>query len=239
MSLLKGGTAMESRYGLKTIYSAFLALALVTWVGCSAGVARRPTLAEARSGQQPQEDTTAVGSGEIRAEVAEVDALHREIRVIDIDGGRRDIIPYDVNYTRVVYHGFDYATDALEAGDIITFVPSPRAGPYVDVIRLQVPVQARTPGSPYARSTGAPYARAATPVTRAQMLEGTVERIDYDRGVFDVRPRAGGRIVTVALPYNARGSDVENFRRLRNGDYVRVEGEYVNADNVQLMAFLR
>ena len=35
-------------------------------------MARRPTLAEARSGQQPQEDTTAVGSGEIRAEVAEV-----------------------------------------------------------------------------------------------------------------------------------------------------------------------
>src|ERR1041384_519585 len=76
-------------------------------------------------------------------------------------------------------------------------------------------------------------------LARAQVVEGTVERIDYDRGVFDLRPRDSGRIVTIALPYNARGADVDNFRRLRNGDYVRVEGEFVNGDNVQLMAFLR
>jgi len=199
--------------------------------GCSAQVASRPTLAEARSGQRPQEGNVSLAAGEIRAEVAAVDPARREIRVIWTDNGRGDIIPYDITYTRVFYHGFDYPADALEAGDLIAFVPPPRTVPYVDRISLQVPVQARAAGSI--------YARAPLPSPRPQIFEGTVERIDYDRGVFDLRPRGGGRIVTVALPYNARGADIDNFRRLRNGDYVRVEGEFVNSDNLQLMAFVR
>lgn len=221
----------NSRYGLPALYGAILALGLVTLIGCSAEVARQPTLAEARAGQRPQEGDTTLRTGEVAAEVTEVDPAHREIRVIWMDGGRKDIIPYDIAYTHVIFHGYDYPADALVAGDIIAFVPAPRPAPYIDTVRLQVPVQARAGGSP--------YARAAIPAPRPQMVEGTIERIDYDRGVFDILPRNGGRIVTVALPYNARSADVDNFRRLRNGDYVRVEGEFVNADNIQLMAFVR
>ena len=232
---VKGGKPMNARVGswsyFRVLYGAILAVGLATLIGCSAEVARHPTLAEARSGQRPQEGDTTLQAGEIRAEVAEVDPVHREIRVIWMDNGRRDIIPYDLSYTRVLFHGFDYAVDALQPGDLVAFVP--RGGPYIDVVRLQVPVQARASGTPYARTTVAP------PPARSQVVEGTIDRIDYDRGVFDLRPRNGGRTVTVALPYNARGSDVDNFRRLRNGDFVRVEGEFVNADNVQLMAFLR
>ena len=227
---------MNARYGswfhLRALYGAILALGLVTLIGCSAEVARRPTLAEARAGQRPQEGDMTLQAGEIRAEVAEVDPVHREIRVIWMDSGRRDIIPYDLSYTRVVFHGFDYPVDALQPGDIVAFVP--RGGPYIEVVRVQLPVQARAAGTPYARTTITP-----TTPTRTQVVEGTIERIDYDRGVFDLRPRTGGRIITVALPYNARGADVDSFRRLRNGDFVRVEGEFVNSDNVQLMAFLR
>ena len=54
-----------------------------------------------------------------------------------------------------------------------------------------------------------------------------VKRIQYDLGVFEVRPTTG-RTVTVSIPYNAKAADVENFRRLRRGDHVRVEGEFVN-----------
>jgi hypothetical protein len=223
-----------SRYGLPGLYGCLVAMALVTFIGCSAQVAaRRPSLADARAGQTPQIDDTALATGEIRAEVTEVDPLHREIRVIWMDSGRRDIIPYDLSYTHVRFHGYDYPVDALQPGDLVAFVPSPRATPYIDTLRIQVPVQARVPGSPYARAT------VPAPVARAHMVEGTVERIDYDRGFFVVRPRDGDRSVTVAVPYNARGADVDSFRRLRNGDYVRVEGEFVNADNVQLMAFVR
>ncbi len=222
---------MNSRYGSAALCSAVIALGLLVLAGCSAEVARRPTLAEARSGQQPQEGDIALAAGEVRAEVAAVDPARREIRVIWADNGRRDIVPYDITYTHVYYNGFDYPADALEAGDLIAFVPAPPNVPYVDRIRLQVPVQARAAGST--------YARAPLPPPRPEVLEGTVERIDYDRGVFDLRPRTGARVVTVALPYNARGAEIDNFRRLRRGDYVRVEGEFVNSDNVQLMAFLR
>ena len=222
-----------SRYGFRALYSALLALGLITFIGCSAQVAaRRPSLADARAGQTPQIDDTALAAGEMRAEVTEVDPVHREIRVIWIDGGGRDIVPYDLNYTRVLYHGFNYPVDALQTGDLVA-LQSPRPTPYLDTIRIQVPVQARVPGSPYAR------APIPGPVARARVVEGTVERIDYDRGVFDMRPQDGSRIVTIALPYNARGTDIDNFRRLRNGDYVRVEGEFVNGDNLQLMAFVR
>jgi hypothetical protein len=225
-----------SRYGFHALCGGLFALGLVAFAGCSAQyAARRPSLAEARAGQTPQTDDTALAGGEVRAEVTEVDPVHREIRVIWMDGGRRDIIPYDLNYTRVMYHGYDYPVDALQPGDLVAFVPSPRAAPYIDTLRVQVPVQARVPGSPYAR---APLSGTVAQA-QARVVEGTVERIDYDRGVFDLRPRDGGRMVTIALPYNARGADVDSFRRLRRGDYVRVEGEFVNADNVQLMAFVR
>jgi hypothetical protein len=208
-----------------------LGAGFVALTGCAPELVTRPTLNEARSGQRPQEGDTALRPGEVRAEVAQVDPARREIRVVWTEGGRRDIVPFDTVYTHVVYHGFDYPADALEAGDVIAFVPPPRNTPYVDTIRLQIPVQARA-SSTIARST-------APLPPRSEVVDGTVERIDYDRGVFDVRPRSGGRMVTVTLPYNARGADVDNFRRLRNGDYVRIEGEFVSADAVQLMAFLR
>jgi hypothetical protein len=201
------------------------------FAGCAAELARRPTLDEARSGQRPQEGDVVLQPGEVRAEVAEIDRSRREIRVVWTDTGRRDIIPYDVAHTRVRYHGFDYSPESLEAGDVVAFMPPPSSRPYVDTIILQLPVQARAASPAIARS--------AIPPQRPEVIDGTVERIDYDRGVFDVRPRSGGRMVTVSLPYNARGAEVDNFRRLRRGDYVRIEGEFVNADNLQLMAFLR
>jgi hypothetical protein len=79
-----------------------------------------------------------------------------------------------------------------------------------------------------------PLSRAGGPaLRRGEVLEGTVERIDYDRGIFDVRTRDRGTI-SVALPFNARTSDVDAFRRLRTGDSVRVEGEFINRDNFQV-----
>jgi len=71
----------------------------------------------------------------------------------------------------------------------------------------------------------------------ANVIEGTAERIQYDRGIFDVRTRSG-EIFTVSLPYSARAVDVESFRRLRTGDNVRLEGEFINRDNLQLDSFI-
>ena len=188
----------------------------------------RPTLDEVRLGQargQLAEDTT-LRPGEIAGEVDRIDRARREISAIT-DDGRRQVLPFDINRTRVVYHGRDYLVDHLEAGDRIAFRSFPRDVAYVDTIRVLEPVQARST-SPLARPAPRP---------RVDIVEGTVERVDHNLGVFEVRPRAG-RTVTVSVPYNARAADVDSFRALRRGDQVRVEGEFVNPESLQLLAFV-
>jgi hypothetical protein len=166
-------------------------------------------------------------AGEIQAEVAKVDRARREI-LVHTDDGRRQALIYDINGTKVTYHDREYTVDNLEAGDLIAYRSVPRSSSYIETIRIQEPVQART---------GRGIAGRTLPPARTDVVEGAVERIQYDLGVFDIRPLTG-RPVTVSIPYNARPGDVESFRRLRRGDPVRVEGEFVNPDNFQLLSFL-
>jgi hypothetical protein len=165
--------------------------------------------------------------GEIAGEVTEVDRNRRDI-IVRTDDGRRQALRYDFDRTKVVYHGYEYGIENLEAGDRIAFQLPPRSTAYVDTIRIQEPVQARS---------GASIARPLPPRPRTDVVEGTVERVDHSLGVFDIRPPAG-RTVTVSVPYNARTADIDSFRALRRGDPVRVEGEFVNPESFQLLAFL-
>jgi hypothetical protein len=205
------------------LFAAFFA-AVTVLAGC-VPLQSAPTLNEVRLGQgkgRLASDMT-LEPGEIRGEITQIDPGRREI-LVRTDDGRRQVLPYDINATRVLYHGREYPIDSLESGDIIAFrFPSSRS--YVGTVRVQEPVQART---------GTTLAGRASNST---VVEGTVERVHPNLGAFDVRSRSG-RMVTVSVPYNARTADVDSFRRLRTGDYVRVEGEFVNADNMQLLAFL-
>jgi hypothetical protein len=205
-----------------------LVVGVATLTGCVPFMSR-PTLNEARLGQGRLVDDTTLRPGEIRGEIVEIQPAKNQIQV-RTDDNRTRVVEYDVPTTRVLYHGREYSVKDLQAGDLIAFHFRPRGSvDYVDTIRLQEPVQARAAGSAIARRPAPP---------RPELVEGTVERIDHERGVFDVRQRNGG-IVTVALPYNARPAEVDNFRSLRRGDYVRVEGEFINRDNFQLLAFSR
>jgi hypothetical protein len=205
---------------------------LVSLAGCVpiADPVSRPTLHEVRSGTargQIAADLT-LQPAEYPAEVAALDRARRELRVIT-DDGRSRVLAYDLN-TQVIYHGWGYTVDHLEAGDRIAYQLTPRDSRYASVIRIQEPVQARA---------GRTIARPLSPAPpRSDVVEGTVERVNYELGVFDIRPRTG-RTVTVSIPYNARTADVDNFRSLRRGDHVRVEGEFVNPESFQLLAFLR
>jgi hypothetical protein len=204
---------------------------LVSLTGCVpiADPVPRPTLNEVRSGTargQIAADLT-LRPGEFPAEVVEIDRARRELRVIT-DDGRSRVLAYDPN-TKVIYHGWDYTVDHLEAGDRIAYTLAPRDSRYASVIRVQEPVQARA-GRTIARPV-------SPPPPRSDVVEGTVERINYELGVFDIRDR-NGRMVTVSIPYNARTADVDNFRSLRRGDHVRVEGEFVKPESFQLLAFL-
>jgi hypothetical protein len=184
----------------------------------------RPTLEETRSGRASTvaPDVT-VRPGEIRAEVEQVDPVRGTLR-LRLDNGRSVVTGYDAA-TRVVYQGRDYNVRSLEAGDLIV-VRNPRDGDYLPYITVQETVQDRIARGSLARRS----------VDRPNMIEGTVENINVDRGVLELRLDSG-RIVTVTLPYNARSSDVESFRRLRRGDVVRLEGDYVSPSTFQVFAF--
>jgi hypothetical protein len=189
----------------------------------------RPTLDQVRLGNargQSIEDTQ-LAPGEISGEIERIDPARGEISVIN-DTGRRQVIRYDINRTQVRYHGRDYRIEDLEAGDRVAYRSYPRDTAYVDLIRVLEPVQARTT---------TPSARSVPPRTRVDVVEGTVERVDTRMGTFEVRPPTG-RMITVSVPYNAAAADVDSFRGLRRGDRVRVEGQFVNPDNLQLLSFL-
>lgn len=205
-----------------------VALGLFVLVGC-APLETRPTLSEVRTGgvQGAIASDPSLHPAEIRAEVIRIDPGRRELQV-QTDGGRQRIVFYEPKYTAVTYHGREYSVEQLESGDIIAFQPTRWSRDDIATIRILDPVQART---------GSPVTRAIPPPPRSDIVEGTVERVQYDLGVFDLQPRSG-RSVTVSIPYNARPGDVESFRRLRRGDYVRVEGEFVNPESLQLLTFL-
>jgi len=189
--------------------------------------ATRPTLDEVRAGnvRGASVEDTRLRPGEIEGQIVEVNRARREIYVVAADG-RRETLPYDFDRTRVVYRGQEYTIDNLESGDRIAY-PSSRSDRYVSVIRIEDPVQAHA----------GPRLSQPPPARRAEVIDGTVERIDQKLGVFDLRPR-DGRTITVSVPYNARAADVDSFHTLRRGDPVRVEGEFVSPDNFQLLSFM-
>jgi hypothetical protein len=64
-----------------------------------------------------------------------------------------------------------------------------------------------------------------------------VEYVDTRRGTFEIRdPR--NRLVVISVAYNAPRAVTDRFNRLRNGDYVRLEGRAVAADRFDMENFL-
>jgi hypothetical protein len=208
---------------MKKIIVLGMIFALTGAAGCE--LAQRPTLEETRSGRAatlpPERDLRA---GEILAEVDRIDPQRREIRLRE-ESGRALVLSYD-QATRVIYQGREYGVENLEAGDVVALRVPPRSDNYVASMRVYETVQDRL-----AKGTSRP------PLARFETVEGTVENVNRERGVFDLRLRSG-KVVTVTLPYNARSADVDDLRRLRRGDFVRLEGGFVNPETFQMQAFL-
>ena len=118
----KGAVPMKlsNRLGA-SVFLFMLFAGIISLSGCvPVETVQRPSLNEVRSGKVrgALAEDTRLQPGEISAEIDQIDPARREIRVI-ADDGRRDVLRYDVNRTRVVYHGRDYIADDLEAGDRI------------------------------------------------------------------------------------------------------------------------
>jgi hypothetical protein len=68
-------------------------------------------------------------------------------------------------------------------------------------------------------------------------VDGKVEQVDRKRNSFEIRSQSGKKI-SVSLPYDTRRPEVDRFRALRAGDYVRVEGRFLDRERFELENFI-
>ncbi len=162
-------------------------------------------------------------SNDIVGEVQRVDTRAREIE-IRTDSGRTSIVRYE-NNTQVVYRQRNYSVDNLERGDYVAArVQRDRDGrDFTDSITVRESVQDRG------------YSGGGR--ERLDRAEGRVENVDARRGTFEIRDQRN-RLIVVSVAFNAPRAVTDQFNRLRNGDYVRIEGRSVNADRFELENFL-
>ena len=169
------------------------------------------------------------GGSNIVGEVRDVDTRTRQIE-LSTDAGRSFLVKYD-NDTRVSYRQRDYSVADLEPGDYVDVrTQQDRDGRYfTDLITVKESVQERSGygGSSSGRGN----------VGRVEKLEGRVEYVDSRRGTLEIRDR-NNRLVVVSLPYNAPRAVSERLNRLREGDYVRMEGRFINRERFELENFV-
>jgi hypothetical protein len=199
-----------------------LVFALTVFAGCgdnNFALVGRDTLPDRTS--QPLED-------EIVATVERLDTGSREISLRPNDGRTR-VVGYSTD-ARVMYRGREYPVSQLEVGDVVVMQvrQDSRGNSYTDLIRIQESIRDRD------QSRG----DTSRPGTEIQTVDGMVERVDLQRNSVEIRDRSRGRVI-VSLPDNARRSDVDRFRALRSGDYVRVEGRFLDRERFELETFLR
>ena len=155
-------------------------------------------------------------------EVRYVDARNRQMEV-RADSGRAWNVRYD-DRTRVTYRQRDYAVSNLEPGDYVAMrTQQDRDGRlYTDLVTVRESAQDRSGSGRYGQF---------------ERFEGNVEYIDARRGTFEVRDRRN-RLIVVSIPFNAPRLVAERFNRLREGDYVRIEGRFINQDRFEIENFL-
>lgn len=161
--------------------------------------------------------------GELSGEVRYVDPRSQEIGLRTEDG-RSGGIAYD-SRTRVVFQEREFPVTALEEGDHVSMrVQQDAQGAlYTDVVYVQRNV--RDMREPYAGDGVA-----------GEVIQGSVGRVEPDRGRFELRTAMGNGIV--ALAYSPRAADRDRFGRLRTGDTVRVEVERVGEGRYEVIRFL-
>ena len=164
------------------------------------------------------------GQEQLSGTVQGVDTRSQQI-FLQQSNGQTIGIGYD-SRTQVVYQNQTYSVNSLERGDEVTVRINNSDGGnnnnnyYTDYVRVDRSVS----------STGGGTSG------NVQTVQGTVRQVDVSNGWFTLNVSNRGNI-TVSLPYNARTVDVNKFRNLRSGDYVRLYGTYLNNSRVELRQF--
>ena len=158
--------------------------------------------------------------GQVVAEVQAVDTNDREIDFRTEDG-RYGSVAYDAN-TRVIYQGREYQPTALERGDLVVMhiEETGNGRLYTQHVEVRESVQDRGGTS-----------------QNASTITGRVSWVDTNAGRFGL-DRDNGGVVTVSLPFDASRQTVDRFRSLRQGDQVRIEGQWLNDERVEVRRFL-
>ena len=161
------------------------------------------------------------GGGKVSGYVQGVDT-RSQIIALQSSNGQTVNLQYD-NQTKVVYNNQNYPVTSLDRGDQVTAsVQTTRNNEYyTDLVQVDQPVQ----GSNGSTASG-----------NVQTIQGTVRGIDTQNGLFSLDLGTGTR-VTVSMPYSPSRADRNRFQNLRQGDYVRIAGVYLNNTRVELRQF--
>lgn len=156
------------------------------------------------------------GPNEARSVTATVNGIDRKLREIYLRTANNQ--HYAVNYTtgtRVI-NGRGVGVNDLRTGD-----------------QVRVEIREGTGGRLFADEISLEGAGRADAI---RTVEGTVERIVPERGFLELRA-AGGALITVYVPEGSSAETRNRFQRIRVGETVRVEGEWLGEDRVELLAF--
>jgi Protein of unknown function (DUF3096)/Domain of unknown function (DUF5666) len=142
--------------------------------------------------------------------VEEADHNRQELYV-RTEGGQSQVLTY-TDRTRVILNGEETPASRLNRGDVVEV----RMHGTADGPTLADSIRVRESGSAGNRT-----------------IEGTVERVLSDRGVLELRT-ASGSLTAVYLPQGSSEQTVEEFSRLRPGDFVRFQGVFLGEHQFEL-----
>ena len=159
-------------------------------------------------------------SGQLSGTIRGVDTRSQQISIQQSNG--QTVPVYYDNQTQVVYQNQNYPPTSLENGDRVTArIQANGNNYYTDYVQVDQSVNGTGTGSS----------------SSVQLLQGTVRQVDLRNGWFTVVDANNFNTLTVTVPNNLSGNDINRFRSLRNGDFVRFYGQYLNNSQVQLRQF--
>lgn len=185
------------------------------------------------------------GTGQIAATVRYVDTQRQMLQVTTSNGQTGNV--YFDNRTQVVYQQQNYPVTALESGDQVNLqLQQDRNGNYYTPYVLVTQSAQQNNGYNNGGYNNGGYNNGGYNGSRYPgnntgygnglvQVEGRVTWVDLNRGQFGLNSNRGQ--YTVAMPRSSNGSDANTFRNLRQNAYVRVEGQMVNNNVLQLARF--
>jgi hypothetical protein len=167
------------------------------------------------------------GQDKFVTEMERLDASFRELHLRPNDSRIR-VVPCPTA-TQGIDCERDYSATEFEAGDIVATQSKhdSRGNSYASLIHVQESTKDRNQGR----------GSITRPGLGIRTVDGKVEQVDRRRKFFEIRSQTGEKIL-VSLPDDIRRPEVDRFRALRAGDYVRVEGRFLDRNRFELENFV-